>query len=48
MSEPPSGDDLPRRRHTFWRRLLAFVIALALLAWFVDLFITFLLKAVAE
>lgn len=40
----PPGDRLPSKK-TFWFRILAFVVALALLAWFVDLFITVVLKA---
>ena len=47
MSDPVD-EDLPKRRYTFWLRMLALVVALALGAWFVDILITALLHSAAH
>lgn len=47
MSGPPD-DDLPRRRYTFWLRVIAFVLALALAAWLVEALVAQLLSAASH
>jgi hypothetical protein len=44
----PGDDELPRRRYTFWLRMLALVLALALGAWFIDILIVALLHSAAH